>query len=1238
MRTIFRLLFVVVLFPVFLHAQIANHVVISEVFYLGSITTGTEFVELYNPTGSDIPLTNIVLQSGTAGTPGTNTGEWVVDLGSKTIKAYGFLLVGGSGVTPTPDALMPSGRELKNSGTRAGVRLYNTATSTTLDGVAWDPSATVGLEGTAFTAAGTTSSSPQSIERKALSSSTASSMIAGDASLGNGYDTNDNSVDFTVRVVPQPQNSASASEQPFSGPDTIPPGILALKTLSDTQLELTYNEPVDSVTSSTQSNYSINKGITVTAATRGSNIAKVVLTTSTLANDIYTLTIQNVKDTTGNAIVTPIQISFSYGTISIAQARVAGAGQAVRVQGSMSVGNEFGSPSFMQDTSGGIAVFNYNFSASAKAGDVWEVAGILQDFHGLLEINPLTDSVKISSGNLPPTPKTINSSQIGESYESMLVRLNKVKFLLTGNFGPATADSTYTVADATGSFVINIDKDSNIPGTPIPADSVNIVGVVTQFGSAYQVQPRSLADIGVIDPPPGQTWTDINVARSYSAGTPVRVRGIVTFDQPSKTTAKTIYIQDWTGGIALYDPSTDTLKIGDSVQVHGVVADFNGLAELKTIDTLTLFGRGLPLPAPKLVSIPQATETNESQLLTVHDVQFVESGTITSAAATFHVTDGVNQLAIRIPDNSLLAGQSIPVGALNIVGVLGQYLTAYQLTPRSPADFIALPGPQIVSQPLVTGLTDNSCTISWTTLLGGNSTLYYGSTQSLGDSLVDQTETTSHSFTVGGLRSGRIYYIRVVSSNATGVSSSALFPIVTTSSASSGEMDVYFNYPTDGTLGLLPQANGSTALVDKLLNRISAATKSIDLALYSFDDFGGNSAVIAGRVADSLISAKNRGVIVRMVFDNKSTTTPLGKLITAGVSVIKRTVPGTDNGIMHNKFFVFDGRDTTSATDDWVITGSWNVTNDGTVKDAQNAVFIQDQSLARIYELEFDEMFGSTTSVGNASAAKFGPYKQDNTPHLTYIAGTKVEVYFSPSDQTTSHIINALETADKSILFGVLAFTRTDIAGTLIARKDAGVGVHGLIDQQPSVLGTLQTAGVDALQAGHSVVTGLFHHKYAVVDAANDASDPLVITGSHNWSSAAENDNDENTLIIHSGPVARQYAQEFSQRYHESGGVGPVLGVERVSTIIPTSSSLSQNYPNPFNPTTNFEVRIARYGRVAVKVFDLLGREVATLMDGDKAPGVYTITWDASNLASGVYLCKMVSGSFFETRKLLLVR
>ena len=84
--------------------------------------------------------------------------------------------------------------------------------------------------------------------------------------------------------------------------------------------------------------------------------------------------------------------------------------------------------------------------------------------------------------------------------------------------------------------------------------------------------------------------------------------------------------------------------------------------------------------------------------------------------------------------------------------------------------------------------------------------------------------------------------------------------------------------------------------------------------------------------------------------------------------------------------------------------------------------------------------------------------------------------------------------------------------------------------------------------------------------------------------------------------------------------------------------TLEQNYPNPFNPTTKIEYSIPKTSFVTLKVYDMLGREVATLVNEDKSVGIYTVNFDGSNLSSGIYFYQLKSGSFFETKKLILLR
>jgi hypothetical protein len=95
----------------------------------------------------------------------------------------------------------------------------------------------------------------------------------------------------------------------------------------------------------------------------------------------------------------------------------------------------------------------------------------------------------------------------------------------------------------------------------------------------------------------------------------------------------------------------------------------------------------------------------------------------------------------------------------------------------------------------------------------------------------------------------------------------------------------------------------------------------------------------------------------------------------------------------------------------------------------------------------------------------------------------------------------------------------------------------------------------------------------------------------------------------------------------------------------PTTFGLSQNYPNPFNPTTNFEFQISNLGLVTLKVYDMLGREVATVLDNQTMEeGDYEFSFDGSSLASGVYFYRLTATSledgttFSETKRMLMIK
>jgi len=116
-----------------------------------------------------------------------------------------------------------------------------------------------------------------------------------------------------------------------------------------------------------------------------------------------------------------------------------------------------------------------------------------------------------------------------------------------------------------------------------------------------------------------------------------------------------------------------------------------------------------------------------------------------------------------------------------------------------------------------------------------------------------------------------------------------------------------------------------------------------------------------------------------------------------------------------------------------------------------------------------------------------------------------------------------------------------------------------------------------------------------------------------------------------------------------SGDAGTILGwglrfnnsttsIENISTTTPAEFSLGQNYPNPFNPTTTIRIQVPKDNDVMIKVYDILGKEVATLLNQNMKSGTYEITFDGKSLSSGTYFYKMTSGDFTDIKKMVLIK
>ncbi|MDP1623543.1 MAG: phospholipase D-like domain-containing protein [Bacteroidales bacterium] len=622
----------------------------------------------------------------------------------------------------------------------------------------------------------------------------------------------------------------------------------------------------------------------------------------------------------------------------------------------------------------------------------------------------------------------------------------------------------------------------------------------------------------------GFSQANIAAARAMPEGSTVTIRGVVTNGSELGIIR---YIQDATAGIAAYGSLMTGVDRGDSVVVTGVLKNYNYLLEIDPVNSVNAIAPR-PLPAPVVITPAQLKEQYEAILLKMIDVTFANAGGVFSGNTNYNVTANGQTCQVRVNNGSNLVGQIIPAAKVTIIGIGSQFSfanpsTGYQLLLRDKNDIISTSSIVFTTPLAVSNITTNSFSFGWNTNIAGTTELFYGRTPLLELGHLTSAGTgTAHAINISGLNPADLVYVQAFSVAASDTGFSGLKTFIT-QSASTGNIKTYFSRPVDTTVATGPKAiQLFRAFDDTCIAYISRAKQTIDIAIYNFNLEG------ISNIANALNAAFARGVAVRIVTDGGTNNSAIPSLV-GGIGKISRPVT---TGLMHNKFMIIDGQ-STNQNDPIVWISSSNLTDQNINTDANNMLFIQDASLAKVYTIEFNEMFGSTTTTPNAANAKWGPAKSDNTPHELIIGGKRVEVYFSPSDGVNQQIVNHINTANSDLEVGTMLITRKIISDAIIARKNAGVTSKVIISSiATSDAGVVADLGA-ALGNYFRVYNeqGLLHSKAMIVDQSNPASDPFVWTGSHNWSDAANVSNDENSIVIHDAQISNLFYQEFKKRF-----------------------------------------------------------------------------------------------------------
>ena len=766
-----------------------------------------------------------------------------------------------------------------------------------------------------------------------------------------------------------------------------------------------------------------------------------------------------------------------------------------------------------------------------------------------------------------------------------------------------------------------------------------------------------------------QTSITIAAARAMAPSTnltqgpTVTVRGIVTNGNELGSAVSIVrYIQDGTAGIAVYTtggatgPLVSALVPGDSIIVTGGLKSFRGLLEIDPITSLTVLAGNRPVPAPVVFTAANAAaafaEQYEGQLVRINGLTSLTTNPVNCATAggpvsAFSVNsyrlNGQCPLITYVPTNSNgpdgLIGKPSPTGTFDAIGIMSQYTAAaasttggYQFLNRKYSDFIQGNTPNLTSSPVPSNISTTGFTVSFNTQNSGDTQLLYSTSPTLSPATPATTTGqvgTAHSVVLTSLQPATVYYVQAISVNSTGRSESRVVPMVT-ASLSSGRMRTYFTNPVDITLATpnnraVHTPNGSIA--DTLARYIGRAQQTLDITIYNWND---------STIQRAVNAAFRRGVQVRVIYEDDNANVSIRNLKSRIPRIFRPAQPGsTGTSIMHNKFVVIDAN-STNPNQPMVWTGSTNWTPAQLSTDRNNVVTVQDQSLARVYTMEFNEMWGSATAT--AGTTLFGSRKTDNTPHYLLIGGKRVESWFSPTDNVNARLIETVRTADSDLHVLSMLVTRADIGRAIadqVTQRGIGQCSDGLTNDTSGVAGFVFRTIRSGMGTRYLLDNrpGIMHHKTLIVDARAPQSDPTVFVGSHNWTASADTENDENTLVIHDDAITNQYYQEYSARIAEQNQGITACRLALATKNGTIQASTLQLYPNPARGSFNLRLAGATARTASIVLRDVTGRVVLTqtqpLTGND-------LTIDATALKAGLYMVQVTTPESVQTSRVVV--
>ena len=915
---------------------------------------------------------------------------------------------------------------------------------------------------------------------------------------------------------------------------------------------------------------------------------------------------------------------------------------------------------FVQDATAGVEIyFNGLGSTSFEVGDSVFAIGTVEQYHGLVEFTPLsldeTNFGIISYNAAVPEPVKISATEFAansEAYEGILIRIDSLT-KTSGTWPAASSGGSIYLTNASESDTVQmyINSSTEIGGTEEPVYPINLIGIGGQYSSGstvdggYEIFPRFTSDIISSSATPKVTIAearkddDSDLIADYSvSGDTLEITGVIT--SPNFQSTRTAYfVQDATAGIEIYfnGLGSTPLEMGDSVYVIGTVEQYHGLVEFVPVALdstgIGVLKKGVALPSPVKLTLSEFAanpEAYEGILVKINGLTKT-SGTWPAAAssASIYLTDASKADTVQMYINSStdIGGTEEPAYPINLTGIGGQYSSGstvnagYEIFPRMASDITTAPATEEFTIAEARKDEDNDLIADYS--VSGDTLMISGIVTS------PNLQKTNTAYFIQDATAGiEIFYTGLPAVEfAIGDSVSVI-----------GTVEQYH-----GLVEFAPLTKDSTSLIVLKHGLAVPAPKKITLSQFAASPESYEGTLIR---IDALSKTSGTwpaaGSGASIYVTNKAESDTVQIYINSGTNI-----GGTEEPAYPVNLIGIGGQYSSGTT----VDGGYEI---------------------------FPRMAGDIYSTPEIPVATIAEAKKDDD-----------------SDLIPDHSV----TGDTLMITGVITSPNLQASNTAFFIQDATGGIevfkynlseteftmgdsvfaigtvlqyHGLTEFSPLTLdaenlgiiksGATMPAPMNITVEEYAADPEYYEGMLVKVDSLYkaDGSWPAESSSSSLYlSNSAQTD----TVQIYMPSILNIGAKAEPDYPVSVTGIGAQYSsgttVNNGYEIIPRDTAdiqkiiivgvdgtegraytfqLYQNYPNPFNPATIIKFELPASQKVELTVFDILGRKVKTLYNSEAPAGITTINFNASNLASGMYIYTIRTKNAVLTKKLMLLK